>query len=434
MDNIRRDVFDALLRWETEQQFANLSLNAVLQSHDYAESDRAFFTRLFYGVIERQIALDHLIDVYQAKRKRIESKVRILLRMGLYQILYMDRVPDHAAVSETVELSKAVCHAGVSGFVNGILRAVIRNKDSLPLPPTGTPERLSFESGCPVWLCRMWEEQYGAQAESIALATNRIPPLTLRVNTRKITREALLQRLQREGIAAEYTDLSEVGIRLLGACPISSLSALDEGLCFVQDEASQLCSAALGALPGETVLDACACPGGKSFSIALTMEDRGLLISRDIHASKLPLIEAGAARLGISILRTELRDGRLPPSPHDPMFDRVLCDVPCSGLGVLAKKPDLRHKKPEDCARLPEIQAAILSAASACVKPGGVLVYSTCTLNRQENEAVADAFAASHPDFIPCGESMRHSQPAVTFFPDTDGTDGFFLAKFKRRT
>ncbi len=432
MDKVRRAVFDSLTRCANEEKYANLELSATLQRVQFDENGRAFFTRLFYGVIERQIALDTLIDSFSGiKGRKIEPKVRILLRMGIYQLLYMDAVPDHAAVSETVELAKSVCHAGVSGFVNGILRTVIRNRGALPLPPEGSDERLAFESGCPLWLCLMWKAQYGARAESIALATNRIPPLTLRTNTCKITREGLLERLRGDGIAAQPT-LAPHGIRLEGAHPISALSVLDEGLCFVQDEASQICASALGARPGERVLDVCACPGGKSFSIAMEMENRGELVSRDLHESKLSLVSAGAKRLGISILSVEARDGRLKPEKGDGAFDRVLCDVPCSGLGVIAKKPDLRHKKQEDVLRLPQIQSAILSAGACAVKKGGCLLYSTCTLNREENEAVAGRFLAEHPAFQPCGEDMPEGAPMKTFFPDEGETDGFFLAKFKR--
>lgn len=423
MDKLRRAVFDSLLRCAREERYANLELNAALSRGGFNEGERALFTRLFYGVIERQIALDSLIDAFSSRRG-IEQKVRILLRMGLYQILYMDSIPDHAAVSETVELTKSVCHAGTHGFVNGILRSAVRRRDSLPLPPEGSCERLAFESGCPLWLCRLWREQYGEKADAIALATNRQPPMTLRVNTLKLTRDELIAHLNQAGIPALPTD-SPYGVRLMGSCPISALP-LEEGLCFVQDEASQICAEMLGAQAGERVLDVCACPGGKSFSIAMLMENRGELIACDLHESKLSLIETGAGRLGISIIRTEARDGRLPPPRGEEPFDRILCDVPCSGLGVIAKKPDLRHKNPEDLTRLPAIQSAILNAAAARLRAGGVLVYSTCTLNRDENEAVVDAFLASHPDFFRPEGGQR------TFLP-TEGTDGFFVARMERK-
>lgn len=433
MDKVRRAVFDSLLRLENEDKYANLELSATLAREQFDETDRAFYTHLFYGVIERQIALDLLIDAFSRdRRSKIERKVRILLRMGLYQLLYLDSVPDHAAVSETVELSKKVCHAGVSGFINGILRTAIRQRHSLPLPPEGSDERLAAESGCPIWLCRLWKEQYGAErAESLVLAANRISPLTLRVNTLKITREDLLARLAQEGISAQPTSVPG-GIRLLGAYPIADLQVLTEGLCFVQDEASQICARALGALPGERVLDVCACPGGKSFSIAIEMQNRGQLISRDLHKSKLSLVSDGARRLGISILQAEERDGRLPPSKDEAPFDRILCDVPCSGLGVISKKPDLRFKNPQDLARLPEIQGAILASASQALRPGGYLIYSTCTLNRAENEAVVSQFLSAHPEFALTAEGMPQGKSSLTFFPDEGETDGFFIAKFQK--
>jgi len=422
---VRRAVFESLLRTEAEERYANLELSAVFRRELIRSEDKPFFTRLFYGVIERRLALDALIAALYRRRTRLESKVAILLRMGLYQILYMDSVPDHAAVSTTVALSKQVCHAGVSGLINGILRTAVRQKDALPLPPVGTMERLSLESGCPVWLCALWQEQYGKEeGEAIALSTNRIPPLTLRVNTLRTDRETLLSSLADLSIEALPTP-SPHGIRLTGACPLDRLTPLAEGLCFVQDEASQRCVEALGAKAGEQVLDVCACPGGKSFSLAMQMENRGTVVSRDVHASKLSLIAAGAQRLGISILRTEERDGRI-PAEGEP-FDRVLCDVPCSGLGVIAKKPDLRGKRMEDVSRLPALQGAILRASADAVRSGGVLMYSTCTLNKAENEEVVAAFLAEREDFSLAGDGP------VTLFPHKDDTDGFFYCLMQRR-
>ncbi len=425
-DPIRQAVYHSLLAVVREGRYANLELNATLARKSFTEPEKAFYTRLFYGVIEREIALDTIIDAYAEKPSRIKTKVRILLRMGIYQLLYMDAVPDHAATNETVALTKKETDPRVGAFVNRILRTVIAHRNDLPLPPAGSLERLSFESGIPMPILSLWEGQYGKErTRAIALATTRIPPLTLKVNTLKTDTAALLARLRAEGTAAEETAFAG-GIRLCAATPIDKLSPLKEGLCFVQDAASQIAAATLGARPGERVLDVCACPGGKSFAIAIGMENRGQVHARDLHENKLSLIEAGADRLGISIIQTKAQDGKQRLAEDEGQFDRVLCDVPCSGLGVIAKKPDLRRKSPEEIARLPEIQKAILESACHALRPRGVLVYSTCTLNQAENEAVVSAFLSAHEEFTLAPEGMR------TFFPD-EGTDGFFICKMQKR-
>ncbi len=420
-DRVRLAVFSSLVRMEEENRFANLELGATLRRESFENSEKAFYTRLFYGVIERKIALDTLISTYARVKKRIEPKVKILLQMGIYQILYMDSVPDHAAAFETVEMTKLLTHEGASGFVNGILRAIIRDKNALPLPPEGTIERLSFESGISPEILSLWHEQYGQTADEIALALSRTPPLTLRVNTLKTSAEQLLSALSALGIEAEKAS-TEGSVRLLSSCPIDRIEPLTQGLCFVQDEASSRAAMLLGAMPGERVLDACACPGGKSFAIALMMENTGQIESRDVHESKLSLIENTAKRMGISIISTHQQDAREALQSDFEAFDRVLCDVPCSGLGVIAKKPDLRHKTLADIERLPAIQISILKASADAVKVGGVLVYSTCTLNKRENEDVVSAFLLQDNRFSLADEGMK------VLFP-MDGTDGFFMAK-----
>lgn len=420
---VRDAVYLSLLRQEKEKQFANLSLDAALQRYHFDARDRAFFTTLFYGVIERQITLDYLIGCVSSQPlARIEAKLLPILRMGVYQILYLDRIPDRAAINECVELAKRHTHRGTSGYVNAVLRQIARKKEALPWPDEGSDDYLSVVYGAPLWLVVLWREMYGAEkTASLLTAMNDHPSITLRTNTLRLTREELMERLEALSIPSEKTERAPQGVRLLSPISIAELTPLHEGLCFVQDEASQLAVAAVGAKPGETVIDTCACPGGKSFGMALDMEGQGRLVSLDLHESKLSLIRSGAERLGITCLTASVHDGKQTRSDLVGVADRVLCDVPCSGLGVIAKKPDLRYKDPKDVEGLPNVQYAILSSAAAYVKAGGRLVYSTCTLNCKENEEVVARFLREHTAFSLREEGMR------TYFPD-EGGDGFFVA------
>jgi 16S rRNA (cytosine967-C5)-methyltransferase len=433
--DVREAAYLSLLRCESGGKYSNLEVDSAIKKYGFSGHDRALFTALVYGVIEKQITLDYLLaKLSSTPWEKVESKVKHLLRLGSYQILFLDRIPDSAACNETVELAKAHTHKGTSGFVNGVLRNLARRKDDLPYPEKGSDEYLSVRYACPEWLCRFWREQYGdTVCEALLDAVNRNPRITLRVNTLKTDREALMASLRALGIDCEPTPLSPDGILLSEYTPVTDVTPLAEGLCFVQDEASQLCAMALGAEKGHRVLDTCSCPGGKSFGIALAMQNEGALVSMDLHESKLSLVEKGAARLGITCLTTAVQNGTKPREDLKEAFDRVLCDVPCSGLGVIAKKPDLRHKSPDDIARLPAIQYAILENGAAYVKKGGALLYSTCTLNKEENEAVVKRFLTEHPEFEASTEGMPFGQAAVTLFPHEHNTDGFFMARFVKK-
>ena len=423
MTNIRSIALKVLNRCVSAEQYSNLALDAVLRREALSAADRGLLTALVYGTIERQITLDYQIDALAARGTgKLDLETRNLLRLGLYQLAYLDRVPDHAAVHETVELAPR----RTKGFVNAILRAFLRAEKRIALPDA---ERepiayLSVRYSFLPALCEIFAERFGMErTESLLAAFNRQPPLTLRVNTLKCTREQLLEKLLAAGLRAEPTAESQTGIRVSGA-PVSELPGFTEGLFFVQDEASQLCVEALDARAGMTVLDACACPGSKSFGAAADMQNKGRVVSCDLHQNKLSLVKGGAERLGISIIETQARDAREPNAAWSGAFDRVLCDVPCSGFGVFAKKPELRYKDPQKSAALPEIQRAILENASTYVKTGGSLVYSTCTVLPEENGENVVRFLASHPEFT----LMRDR----TLYPDVDDTDGFYFAVMRR--
>ena len=442
MTSPREAAFLSLCSCEEKQKYANLELDATIRRYGFTGADRALYTALLYGVIEKRLTLDYYLSrVATTPPEKMESRVRNILRLGLYQILFMDAIPDRAAVNESVELSKLHSHKGADKFVNAVLRGAIRKKEEL-VPPSeekeGAARCLSIRFSLPEWLCESWISMYGREcAGKLAEASCRHPMLTLRVNTLKTDRESVLSLLRRDGIECEPSPIAPYGIRLTSYAAVSDLGVLRDGLCFVQDEASQLCTEAVMAQPGETVVDTCCCPGGKSFGIALSMQNQGFLLSLDLHASKLSLVEEGANRLGIMNLKTRVHNGSHPLAEMLGKADRVLCDVPCSGLGVIAKKPDLREKDPESLAKLPSVQYEILKAGAAYLKPGGRLIYSTCTVNVKENEEVAKRFLSENTsDFEEAPLSVFPDEKEVcmkTLFPFEHDTDGFFLAAFRRK-
>ena len=423
MYNVREAAFRILNKCGSAEQYSNLALDTALQRGDFSPSDRGLLTTLVYGTIERQLTLDHCIGALSARKAdAIDLDTRILLRLGLYQLAYLDRIPDHAAVNETVAIAPKRSRA----FVNAILRAFLRANKQISFPDrTSAPmDYLSVRYSFHPDICRAFCDAYGFdRTESMLDAFCGRAPLTLRVNTLRITRDGLLERLTDAGYTPKPTPECKSGI-VLESTPVTALPGFDEGWFFVQDEASQLCVEALNALPNTRVLDTCACPGSKSFGAAADMQNTGTLIACDLHANKLSLVRSGAERLGISILKTEARDAREHRADWDASFDRVLCDVPCSGFGVFAKKPELRYKSPQKSEALPDIQLAILKTAAHYVKEGGRLVYSTCTLLPRENGENVNRFLSEHPDFTLLRER--------TLFPDTDGTDGFYFAVLQR--
>lgn len=431
-NNIREVAYRLLVRIEKEKKFASLALDAELERLSLSPDERAFLTALVYGVIERKLSLDHLIVHYTQKSiGRLDLPVVLLLRLGLYQLLYMDRIPDSAAVNETVKLASRYA-ARTKGLINAILRRAGREKDNLPFPEGNSPEALSVRHSIPLWILESWKADYPDKLEALCEAVNLTAPLTLRVNTLKTTRDALGATLPCEW---EPVEALPDAIRLTENCPVSSLTALEKGECFVQDSASQLAATLLDAKEGMEVADVCACPGGKSFSIALHMKNRGKVHSFDLHESKLPLIREGAKRLEIDIIEAKVHDSSKTRPELIGKMDRVLCDVPCSGLGVLSKKSDLRYKDKISVEALPPLQAAILEASAPYVKEGGLLIYSTCTLRKAENEAVVMAFLANHSEFAPDPieyGSVSAPNGMLTLFPDGKGSDGFFIARIKR--
>lgn len=425
-----------LNRTDSAGQYTNLALDSALKKSSLSAPDKALVTILVYGVTERRITLDYLADALSSRpMETLDGTVRNLVRMGLYQLCYLDRVPAHAAINETVSLAPRRAR----GFVNAVLREYTRRGQDIAFPDQDTdPDRyLSVTYSLPIPLCRKLVDVFGRErAESVMEAFGHAPPVTLRVNTLKTSPEQMASELCELGYRVQASDVLPTALRAPDFIPSGSVQ-MQEGLVFVQDLASQICVEVLGAQPGDCVIDACACPGSKTFGTAIRMQNEGKILAYDLHKSKLSLIESGAARLGIDIIEVRERDAR----SHDPELreyaDRVLCDVPCSGFGVLGKKPEIRYKDLSDAAALPDIQLAILQNCCRYVKDGGILVYSTCTIFPEENEQNVARFLASHPEFAPEDFSFGgicSKDGMLTLTPDAHGTDGFFIAKLVKRT
>ena len=434
---VRRAAYNSLLRLEKQARYANLEADITLKKEALSQKDRKLYTLLVYGTIERSVTLDYILAQFSAKPiENLDPEVRCLLRLAAYQILYCDRIPESAAVNESVKIAKDV-RASAAGYVNGVLRALCTGRDKICYPKKEEAPILwlSIAYGYPQDMCSLFVKDHGLErSASLFAAFEKQDYMTLRTNTLKITRQELKKRLTERGIECEETQYSPYGLKVKVA--VSDLLELTEGLCFVQDEASQLCAMALGAKAEETVIDTCCCPGGKSFSLAMEMGNTGKLYSFDLHANKLSLVRSGAERLGITMIETECRNG----AEYFPEFlksaDRMLLDLPCSGLGVMAKKSDLRFKNVEDIRKLPAVQFAILKNSLRYLKKGGRAVVSTCTLAKAENEELICRFLSENPEFslVPFTVgSLEAPEGMLQLYPDTHGTDGFFIALLEKK-
>lgn len=403
--------------------------------------DGALATQLCFGVLQNQLLLDFYLSKFSnLPLKRMEGKVLQALHLAAYQILFLDRIPASAAVNSAVELTRLHCkNPRAAGMVNGILRTLVRNLEQLPTIPQDDPVRyLSTLYSHPEWLVKEFLLTLGEQETAKLLAANNSrPPITAMVNTTKVSAQELTAALEAEGVDAQPHPWLEDCLLLSKTGDIERLTAFETGLFYVQDSASRLAVQAAGAEAGMRVLDCCAAPGGKSFAAAIAMGNQGEIVSCDLHPHKKKLIQAGADRLGLSIIAPRTADGKNFRPQWENAFDLVLVDAPCSGLGVIRKKPDIRYKDSAPLAELPAIQRAILDNAARYVRPGGVLLYSTCTVLRRENEEVAQGFLAEHASYK--AEAFTLPDPIgtvpdgmVTLWPHRHGTDGFFICKLRK--
>ena len=425
MDTARQVAAKALLRVE-RGGYSQLTLDAALKQTRFSTRDAAFATALFYGTLERKLTLEHCIAKYA--RHPLTDTVAAILRLAFYQLIYMDSVPNHAAVDEAVNMTKAMGQRAASGLVNGILRGFLRDNCEIPPVSGGLADQLAIEFSCNADLIALFLDWYGEEkTRSLLAASMGRPPIYIRVNTLKTDAETLLSHLSKHDCKAVARLLDGNCIEIAGDAVHTVSHKL--GFFHVQDICSQQAALTLEAAPGERVLDACAAPGSKSFVLAQTMQNRGEIVACDIAPARLRLIGEGAKRLGIGILTTKPNDGAV---HNDALgrFDRVLCDVPCSGLGVLRRKPEIKYRSAESLSGLPELQYKILKTSAHYLKAGGVLVYSTCTINPAENERVIQAFLEAHPDFSPApfeGECWHK-----TLLPQNQGGDGFFISRIRR--
>ncbi len=413
--------FESLLRCEKEDRFANLEINATLEKNILSDIDKNFYTALVYTVFEKEFLLDYILSRYlKMPVMRLDAEIRASLRLGSAQIFFFDRVPDYSACSETVEIvKKSRCRSG-AGLVNAVLRNLIRDKEGILQDIEKAP--LSIKYSMPEWIVDLWREGYGEEKTvEILEGFSKKVPLCLHTNTLKITSDELLSEFTKRGYCAHLHEMCRDIIVLDTAASPSSLFGFEEGLFFVQGSASAIAVNSLSPTPGSLVLDVCACPGGKSFAAAMCLENSGEIHSFDLHESKLSLVKKGAERLGIENLSVACHDAREEFSEFLNRADFVIADVPCSGLGVLSKKPDIRRKNKADIERLPDIQYKILENTSKTLKSGGVLLYSTCTLNPTENENITNRFLENNKGF-----SRRDKFP-VTYFPHDVTEDGFFV-------
>jgi len=441
----RELALDVLNRVEEQKSYSNLELKSVLDKADLSAADAGLVTELVYGTIQRKLTLDFVLSHFVGGKK-LQAWVRNLLRVSLYQIRFLDRIPERAAVHEAVEIAKRRGHQGIASMVNGVLRNVLRQPDVWEREPQGDlVERLSVAYSHPQWLVHQWLEVYGEEkTRAICEANNRAPHSSIRVNRLKTSREALLSQMQEEGKAAEASLLSPDGILLAGGNPAGT-SWFQKGYCTVQDESSMLVALAVAPKAGMRVLDACAAPGGKTTHLAERMDNQGEIVASDVHPHKRELIVRTAKRLGIDIIEAIVSDALDLPDRNLGRFDRILLDAPCSGLGVIRRKPDLKwNKTPEDVKAIAELQYELLVRLSSMLAPDGLLVYSTCTIEPAENQEIVKRFVAEHPEFVLDQTLADEMPPAVRekldatpgfmqILPQDFDSDGFFIARLKRK-
>ena len=432
MSNPRQIALEALLKTTKDGGYSNLTLDAVLSKSDLDTRDKSFVSNLFYGVIERQLTIDYQLSLYLSKPlKKLKPEVLAILRLGAYQILFMDKVPDSAAVNESIKLSKKNGASFASGLINAVLRKV--STAGVVLPDEGkTQEYLSVKYSCPLWLVKKWINEYGTEDTAAFLQASLGSAETyIRVNNTKITDDELIAVLQNENVDCEKTyNKNTLKINLKGQ-DIERLESFKNGYYHVQDLASQLCAKALDAKEGDIVFDLCSAPGGKAYTVAEIMKDKGKVLCFDIYENRVNLILKGAKRLGLSSIEGRVGDASVYNADLG-LADRVLCDVPCSGLGIIRRKPEIKYKNEEELAGLPVIQYSIIANASKYVRNGGRLVYSTCTLSKAENEDIVAKFLKNHSNFKVAEVFEGSNSTNITLMPHKNKSDGFFIACFER--
>ncbi len=438
----REAAASALFAMDENKAWSDGALHKALSGSGLSGRDAAFASRLLYGTVQNEMLLDwYLRQFSNIRLKKINTRVRICLRMGLYELLMLDKVPGRAAVNETVELVKRRCHVNgrAASFANAVMRSASRALDEGRLPRLDCPDKESYYSlrySHPEWLVRELSDKYGQKLTGeICKADNEYAPVSVRVNLLKAVPEQARGELEAEGFTVTPHE-NAPGILLCSGGDVTALPLFREGKITVQDAAAAVAVAAAAPEAGMFALDCCAAPGGKSFLIAEMMRNKGRVVSCDVYPHKLDRIREGAERLGLSIIEPVVQDARRARKEWTGAADIVLCDVPCSGFGIIRKKPEIRYRQREDALRLPELQTGILSNCAKYVKPGGTLVYSTCTILSRENEDVVNRFIEENKEFTlekwshpVCGS---RGDGMATLLTPVHNTDGFFIAKLRK--
>lgn len=441
----REEAVKILSKVLRQDAYSNVALKHALDTAELSRVDKALVTEIVNGTLKNLIRIDWIISQY-AKTKKLSPWTEDILRSGVYQIFYLDRVPDSAVCNESANLARKLDSEGSVKFVNGVLRNIARNRENIVYPDKGRSmvKYLSVMYSHPEWIVKKWLADYGLEfTEELLKADNETPKFSIRVNRLRAGKEELKKMLAEEEVEYEDGLYNEEALYIRGTSSIEDKPSFEKGLFQVQDESSMLVAHVVDPKPGELIIDVCSAPGGKTTHMAELMDNKGTIIARDIHVNKLKLVENSSSRLGIDIVRTEVFNAREKDAGLEAKADRVLVDAPCSGLGVVRRKPDLRWKKqPDNFVELSRIQLEILSIAGSYVKPGGVLVYSTCTINRGENLGIVERFLKKNQAFEPedisayLPEKLRGDtahKGYLELYPNVHGTDGFFIARLKRK-
>ena len=423
--NERHIAFSVLMKTESEGAYSNIEINKAFATSDIDARGRAFITNIVYGVLQNKIRLDYIIGRFsKIPMHKITDDVKTVLRMGLYQLIFMDKVPEYAVVNESIKLVRKCKKASSSGFVNAILRGYIRDGVEYPKEPFSY---LCTYYSYPEWLGRLFFEAVETDAEKLMASCNMTPPFTVRVNSLVISREKFMQQT-----GAKPCSICDDGVIMDGGFSVADDYRFTAGFYYPQDEASMMPAKVLNPKEGETVIDVCAAPGGKTTHMAQLMNNKGKIFAFDIYLHKLKLIEDNASRLLVSIISPVVQDASEINEKYIGIADKVLVDAPCSGLGILRRKPEIKYaRSPEDLASLAALQQKILETSAKYVRPGGELVYSTCTINPGENEKVIEKFLENNKDFELIDLNFENS-PYIKLFPHIHNTDGFFIAKIRR--
>lgn len=439
--NARETAMKILIDINKNKAYSNLSLNKYLK--DIREKkDENLIREIIYGVLENQIYIDHILSkVSKIKIKKIHPNILEILRIGIYQMIFMDKIPDSAAVNESVKLAKKYGHRGTIGFTNGILRSIAREKDKYTsIDGDDKGQYISIKYSHPEYLVKKWIEEFGIDfTEKLCKANNSRPLLNIRVNTLKIDKDKLIKSLNKKAIETSEGKYAEDALIVKNPYLITETDEFKKGLFTIQDESSMLVAQIMNPKEGSKVLDVCSAPGGKATHIAQWMNNRGSILSRDIYPHKIKLIEENISRLGIDIIKTEVYDALEKDESLLCKFDYCLLDAPCSGLGLIRRKPEIKmNRKEEDIKDLANLQYEIIQNIKDYVKVGGFLIYSTCTIGNEENIGLIKRFLKENSDFklvniedrIKNKDEFIHLKDGyINLFPHIHGTDGFFIAK-----